>query len=58
MLGRFGAGIGRRLSASTLTIPSSDSVSVSVPFTRLASKLLVEVTKKVWPTGPSSDPWT
>jgi len=51
-------GMGRRRSASTLTMPNSDSTRFKVPFTRLTRRLLEEVTRKFWPTGPSKLPWT
>ena len=56
MLGKAGEGIARRLSGSTLTIPSRDSTRLSVPLTIFTRRLPVEVTKKVSPIWPSSDP--
>src|SRR5216684_4894118 len=53
MLGRGTLGIGRRWSASMLTIPSNDSTRVSVVFKRLG-----DVTRNVWPTVPSKLPCT
>src|SRR5260370_1020857 len=50
--------MGSMRSASTLTIPSRDSTRVSVPFTMLARRLLVVVTRKFCPTGPSKLPCT
>src|SRR5882757_6903964 len=50
--------MGRRRSASTLTMPNSDCTRFKVPFTRLTRRLLEEVTRKFWPTGPSKLPWT